>query len=456
MKLKHKTAEDDFNLWLGKPAPRYTSFPPAPFFQERDASSEYLSILKALPNKSKASLYVHIPFCRSQCLYCGCNTCPTNRYERISQYLASLTQEISLISSCVRHISIARLHFGGGTPNIISNEDMLGLFETIRASFDLSGIEEVAMELDPREATEDQVRTLAKCGVNRVSLGLQDFTPSVQTAVNRLQSYEMIQNACIYLRQNGINRINFDLMYGLPLQTPQSMAKTAELASSLKPDRIALFSYAHVPQIKKHQTVLEQYGIPDPFACLELEAAARNVLLSKGYTAIGIDHFSKPADPLAVALKSGSLRRNFQGYTDDAPDALIGLGASSIGYIADSYFQNDADVTSYMAKICVSEPATKRTYATSPEDKLRKIIIERLMCFFECDIAAACRELQIKHECLQEDMKRLQPFLSEGLAAQEGTVIRLASKHKMAIRAICKCFDPYTSASTRTVSSRTA
>ena len=318
------------DLWLGKAAPRYTSYPPAPFFHTQVTAQDYAQALSALAPDASVSLYVHIPFCKSLCLYCGCNTMITHRAERMQPYLAALKKEAAMIGALVGKRRISHLHFGGGTPNALTNEDMRDVFSCLRTHFDLSGVKEIAMELDPRLITPEQAQVLASVGVTRVSLGVQDFDAEVQAVIHREQPYEQVAQTCAWLRTAGIYRLNLDIMYGLPKQTPATIADTVTRVCQLNPDRVALFSYAHVPSMKKHQKALEAHGLPDVYQRLELEQIARDILTKNGYISIGIDHFAKPDDPMSRAWSAENTHRSFQGYTEDGAATLIGLGASSI------------------------------------------------------------------------------------------------------------------------------
>ncbi len=426
------TASTD--LWLAKPVPRYTSYPPAPAFHAGVGAREYADSAARIPADEAVSLYLHIPFCHELCLYCGCHTSVTKRPERVTQYGRVLHREIELVAGLwpqARRVS--HLHFGGGTPNILSGADMDALFAALRRSFDFSHCREIAMELDPRAVTQEQAQTLAAVGVTRVSLGVQDFQPDVQRIVRREQPYELVAQVCGWLRDAEIRRLNFDLMYGLPLQTPATVAATARMVTVLAPDRIALFSYAHVPQLKKHQQALEDYGLPDKYALLAMDQAARDVLTAAGYVEIGMDHFARPDDPLAVALRNKTLRRNFQGYTDDAAAALFGMGASSIGQTPDGFFQNARDVRDWQTLVDSGLLATVRGIIASDEDRLRAAVIERLMCFLACDIP----------EGFDQELEALRLYEAAGIIAREGRSLRLTTPHRMAIRVIARVFDRY-------------
>jgi len=442
------------DLWLGKPAPRYTSYPPAPFFQAQGANKNYHRSLKGLAPDLAIALYVHIPFCQSLCLYCGCNTMITNRADRIQRYLEALKHEIKMVAALIGRRPITSLHFGGGTPNTLAADDMRALFDELRQSFDLSDAHEIAMEIDPRLTSPEQVALLVTCGVTRVSLGVQDFDRDVQTAIHRIQPFELVAKVCQDLRAAGIHHLNFDLIYGLPKQTTETVAHTARLACELKPDRIALFSYAHVPQLKKHQLILESYGIPDSHQRLKLDHIARGILTNAGYESIGIDHFVKPTDNLLKAWRQGDLRRNFQGYTTGSAP-LIGLGASSISQTPDGYFQNERDARTYQDIIASDQTAVRRSFLLSPEDRLRGAIIERLMCNLSCDVEEICRDFGVNVDLFAPTFEHLNVYEAAGIIARKGYTLCLTTAHRMAIRVICSLFDDYTHRQS-TPASRTA
>lgn len=434
-------------LWLGKPVPRYTSYPPATLFKDDIVGAHYVEALSALEGTEPLSLYLHVPFCRALCLYCGCNTCATSNDMRLKDYLAATAQEADRVSALIgRKRPLSRLHFGGGSPNMLSERAMDGLFLALDKHFCLSSASEIAMELDPRLVTIGQAALLSACGVTRVSLGVQDFNPAVQKAIGRVQSFALVERAVETLREYGIKHISLDLIYGLPLQTPAGIADTAQLALTLKPDRVALFSYAHVPQAKRHQKALEAFGLPDSYGALAMEQAARAVFREGGYEEIGMDHFAKASDSLVEARDEGRLRRNFQGYTDDSAKALLGLGASAIGSTGSAFFQNERDARAYQDTIWRGRFATVRGLKLTGEDKVRAAIIEELMCTFSCNIETKCREHNYALAALAPEMEALEVFEKAGLVAREGYRIRLTSPHRMAIRVIANVFDSATRA----------
>jgi oxygen-independent coproporphyrinogen-3 oxidase len=280
-------------------------------------------------------------------------------------------------------------------------------------------------------------------GVTRVSLGVQDFDPDVQKAIGRIQPYAQVLRACFDLREAGIQKINLDLMYGLPNQTLESMEDTATLAASLKPDRISLFSYAHVPEVKKHQQALEKYGLLSPEESLRLEQMARQTLLEAGYVAVGMDHFALPHDSLVSALQEGTLRRTFQGYTDDKARTLLGVGASSIGFAGDTYFQNARDVNDYRTCVRQNGLAVMREFQRTEEDEFRGALIEKLMCQMEVDVEAVCAEYGVPLAAVYQNLLALAPFEMAGVIDRKGYKIKLAIPHRMAIRMIASLFDAY-------------
>ena len=444
MKARKHLHSRSLDLWLRKPAPRYTSYPPAPFFHNGVSNEDYIESLKKLPKEQPVALYVHIPFCKSLCLYCGCNTIITNRPDRIGNYLIALRREIEIIATIIGHRHIESLHFGGGTPNILSDPDMRSLFECLRTNFDFCATREIAMEIDPRITSPDQAHLLANCGVTRVSIGVQDFDPAVQVFIRRVQPYKIVAEACNWLRAADIAHINFDLIYGLPQQTLKSIADTARLACTLTPDRIALFSYAHVPQLKRHQAALESAGIPDMPQRLALDQIARGIFTGHGYKSIGIDHFAKDGDSVLEAWRAGKLHRNFQGYTQDGATPLIGLGASSISQTSDGYFQNERDTRAYQECISNGHLSVHRGFLLSREDGVRAAIIERLMCNLSCDIKEICLAYDFPPEHFLPELKALKPLERDGIIAREGYALCLTTPYRMAIRVVCSFFDDYT------------
>jgi oxygen-independent coproporphyrinogen III oxidase len=446
------TAADE--VWLAKPVSRYTSYPPASAFSEGLTSHDYALALNALSTDQPVSVYLHIPYCRELCHFCGCNTSVTHRHERVKNYLKALRREISLVvnrSGKARRVS--HLHLGGGTPNILTERQLYELLDELGERFDLSEAQEISVELDPRWVTSGQIKTLANSGMTRSSLGVQDFDPRVQKAVGREQPFAMIERLVHDLREAGLPRIGIDLMYGLPLQTPASMAETAQKTVSLTPGRIAFYAYAHRPQKKKHQKALEVIGLPDKFARLAIEQSAREVFVKAGYTPIGMDHFAKPDDELAIAAKENRLRRNFQGYTDDNPGILLGFGASAITRTHDGYFQNERDESAYRTILNKGALATVRGVHMDAEDRLRADIIETLMCTMACDLEALCVKHNYPLAGLAADLENLKVFEKAGIIECHNNTLRLTTPHLTAIRVIAHAFDAYGKLSSRAAAS---
>jgi oxygen-independent coproporphyrinogen III oxidase len=430
------------NVLAEHSVPRYTSYPTAPHFKPDVGADVYAAWLGELPPAEALSLYLHVPFCAELCLYCGCHTKAVRRREPLDAYADSIIGEISLLGGRLGRRKVSHLHWGGGTPSILESRKLVEITKRLDEAFDLSCRREHAIELDPRHVGRPLVRTLAGIGVNRASLGVQDFAPHVQQAIGRIQPYEMVANAIDTLRGFGIDKINLDLMYGLPRQTTQDVRRNVALAASLNADRIALFGYAHVPWFKPQQRLIDTAALPGPGARLEQTEAAREALMAFGYEAIGFDHFALPHDDLAVAARSGRLHRNFQGYTTDDAHALVGLGASAIGRLPQGFVQNAPDVAGYARAIAAGRPATVRGVAFSPDDRLRGRIIERLMCDLAADVGAIAAESG-SDELFTAEFLALQPFVSEGLVSVQGTRISLSEKGRPFVRLIASVFDSY-------------
>ncbi len=429
------------DLWLGKPAPRYTSYPPATQFRPAalEADGPHLEAFRA--SSEPISLYIHIPFCRELCLFCGCHSIITKRAERIGAYLVALMWEIDLVGQRLgRKLPVAHLHFGGGSPSTLTPEQLAGIMSHVRAHFDLLPDAELAMELDPRTTSPELIAALAQEGFNRASLGVQDFKPEVQQLIHRIQPFETVERVMTGLRAAGITALSLDLMYGLPGQSTQSVAETARLAASLKPERLSLFSYAHVPGMKPYQRALEEAGLPDDMERLSQEHAVRDVLTAEGYVSIGIDHFAKPTDALAVADREGRLSRNFQGYTDDPASLLLGLGASSISDAGTMYAQNDPSLENYQQRLAKGELPIKRVCPQSAEDHLRAGIIRDLMCSFKVDLEAHTKT----PAQFAPEMARLAPYVDKGLVRLSGPyAFEVDQVFRMAVRSVASVFDAY-------------
>ena len=424
--------------------PRYTSYPTAPHFGPEIDGARYRGWLAALDPGAALSLYVHIPFCDEMCWFCGCYTKIVNRYEPIRSYLSSLHGEIAIVAeSLPARFTVRHLHFGGGSPTMLAPEDWLELIAALRRRFDFATDAEIAVELDPRDASEDYVGTLGAAGVNRASIGVQDFDPDVQRAINRIQPFAVVERVTGWLRRHGIRHVNLDLMYGLPLQTEAKVVAMVDRAVGLKPSRVALFGYAHVPWMKANQKLIDETLLPGPAERLQQFSAASRRLCQHGFRPVGLDHFARPSDDLAAALKAGRLRRNFQGYTvDDAP-ILIGLGVSAIGTLPQGYVQNAAPLADYRRAIENGQLPTARGRQLSADDRLRREVIERLMCTLSVDLQAVCREHGLSDDPFTAERNSLAGMADDGLVQLEAASIRVTEAGRPFVRLVAAAFDAY-------------
>lgn len=375
-------------------APRYTSYPTAPHFHSGVGAGDVADWIGALPEGEAISLYLHVPFCDRLCWFCACHTRQTRRYEPVAEFLGALRAEMALVGRLVAgRAPVGAVHFGGGSPTMLRPDDMIALAQALRTNFHLAPDASVSVEIDPNDMDEARLDALAAIGLTRASLGIQDFDPKVQRAINREQSFEITRDVVVGLRARGIASVNLDLLYGLPHQTTESVASTVGQALEMAPDRIALFGYAHVPWFKKHQTMIDENRLPGPEERLRQAQVAARLIGEAGYRTIGLDHFALPDDGLARAAEAGRLRRNFQGYTDDPCRTLIGLGPSSISSFGQGYAQNVAATGEYMRAVREGRLATQRGFRLSADDLARGWTIERLMC----DLGFSGDELAERH-----------------------------------------------------------
>lgn len=363
--------------------PRYTSYPTAPHFQVGLGEPLMEQLLDGLTPEKRISVYIHIPFCDRLCWFCGCNTKHTKKYAPITDYVTALIEEIFLITSKLSFKpTLDHLHFGGGSPSLLSASDFTRLRGALACAFEIDAETEIGIEVDPSDVTGETLVGLQVLGLTRASIGVQDFDPAVQKAINRPQTFDQTSQVVGALRATGIRSLNIDALYGLPLQTLAKVKRTMKKVVKLRPERIALFGYAHVPWLKKHQQMINEADLPsmlDRFAQAELAA---QIFQAAGYQKIGIDHFALPSDPLAQAARAGTLHRNFQGYTTDRCDTLLGLGGSSIGQFGGGYIQNIVPTGQYQDAIRRGELAALKGVALTRDDIIRGHIIERLMCDF--------------------------------------------------------------------------
>ena len=424
--------------------PRYTSYPTAPHFHPGVGADTYLKWLGNLGAHTPLSLYFHVPFCKEMCWYCGCHTKVVRRYQPVSDYAAILADEIALIAAAIPgRPPVTHMHWGGGTPTILSAADSTHLMERIGALFSVTPDAEIAVEMDPRTVTREHVTALARVGVNRASLGVQDFNDQVQRAINRIQPYEMTAQVVDWLRDAGIGGINFDLMYGLPYQTVDDVNRTVDLAVRMQPDRFAVFGYAHVPWMKTHQKMITEDSLPDVMARFEQAEAAAVRLAQHGYRRIGLDHFARETDAMTLALDNGTLRRNFQGYTTDPATALIGFGASSIGALPEGYVQNSVPMHQHAQAVRQGRPAVVKGIALTDEDRLRRDTIERLMCDMSVDLADLTERYGRPADHFANEIAALAPMIADGIAEVHETQIRITEFGRPLMRAVCAVFDQY-------------
>jgi len=431
--------------YLDRRIPRYTSYPTAAQFGPQIDARSYARWLADLPAAAQVSVYVHVPFCAELCLYCGCHTAVARHYAPVEAYVELLLREIALVSRVLGGRAVTHLHWGGGSPTILTPRDFHRVMAALRVTFALASDAELAIEIDPRTVTEEYVAALADTGINRASLGVQDFDTHVQAAVNRMQSFEQTARVAGWLRAAGIGSINLDLMYGLPYQSVASIEATVRRALTLDADRIVLFGYAHVPWMKRHQRLIPEHALPGSDQRFAQSRAAAEVLIGAGYEAIGLDHFAKSYDALAQQQYVGRLHRNFQGYTTDESGTLIGFGASAIGTLPEGYVQNAPSAVAYRATIAAGQLATARGCALTEEDRLRRDVIERLMCDLKVDLAERCAAHHSDADRFAAELSELNALANEGLLERSGYKISIPERARPIVRTVCAVFDAYLS-----------
>lgn len=424
--------------------PRYTSYPTAPHFTKEVNDAVYRGWLDTLDPGQALSLYFHIPFCDSMCWFCGCYTKIVNKYQPIRSYLDVLHQEIDLLADALPgRLSASHLHWGGGSPTMLTGGDWLALVGKLRQRFDIADGAQIAVELDPRDATEDYVAALAAAGVNRASIGVQDFHPDVQAAINRIQPFEVVERVCGWLHRHGIADINLDLMYGLPHQSTERVLDMVDNAARLEPARVALFGYAHVPWMKSHQKLIDEAALPGADERWRQFDAASQRLEALGYRPIGLDHFARPDDDLAVALEQGRLNRNFQGYTADDAAVLLGLGASAIGHLPSGYVQNTSPLKDYRETVAAGRLPVARGVEMSPDDKLRGEIIARLMCELAVDLRAVADRHGAPDMDFAAELARLAPLVTDGVVIVDDLRLKVTPAGRPLVRLVAAAFDAY-------------
>jgi oxygen-independent coproporphyrinogen-3 oxidase len=426
---------------LATPVPRYTSYPTAADFGPLEEGLTERAIAAA---EGDISLYLHIPFCEQICFYCGCNTGKSGKRARVEAYLAALHQEIATVASLLpASARVRRVAFGGGSPNAIETGEFLGLVEALHAHFPM-GSPSFSIELDPRSLTSGWAQAISSVGISRASLGVQTFAVHCQKAIGREQSLAMICRSVDWLRAAGVRSLNFDLMYGLPHQSEADLEDSLEYTRKLGADRVAVFGYAHVPHLVPRQTMIPEDALPGASARFAMAGQAHDTLLAGGYLPVGFDHFALPHDPMARAARGGTLRRNFQGFTDDRAEVLIGLGASAISGFPGLLAQNEKHTGRYRQLSGEGRLSASHGIARSPDDLRRGALIEALLCRDGADIAP---------DLLEEVAERLSPFLAAELARLEDSRLTILPRGLPYARVIAALFDSYRAATKRRFSS---
>ncbi|SDG42343.1 MULTISPECIES: oxygen-independent coproporphyrinogen III oxidase [unclassified Duganella] len=438
---------------LNQMGPRYTSYPTADRFSGDFGAEQYraaVARLDGLGERAPFSLYVHIPFCESLCYYCGCNKIITQDKTKSAEYLSYLSREMALQAEVLgERRKVDQLHFGGGTPTYLSDAQMDGLLGQLRAYFDFAPDEvgEFSIEVDPRTVTPERIAILRRQGFNRISLGIQDFDPAVQKAVNRIQSYEQTMDVLKAARTSGFRSISVDLIYGLPLQSVESFGPTLDKVVAARPDRIAVYNYAHMPQLFKAQRLIKSEELPDPEAKLAMLGLCIERLTAAGYVYIGMDHFALPEDDLARSQREGKLQRNFQGYSTHADAPMVALGVSAISAVGNSYSQNEKVLSAYYERLDAGELPIVRGITLNEDDVLRRTVIGRLMCDFVLDYDGLPLPQGVTpQEYFAEDLARLRPLEDEGLLCEDSSGIKVKMRGRLMIRNICMAFDNYLNA----------
>ena len=421
--------------------PRYTSYPAANHFDPGEGRLQQEGWLRAVPEGAAISLYLHIPFCKRLCWFCACRTQGTKTLSPVQAYVERLREELDLVRTRLpRHVSLARLHLGGGTPTILDAGTMGDLLDHIFAYFDKAEGFEFSVEIDPTEASDELLDLLAAKGMNRASVGVQDFDLKVQEAIGRIQSFTQTARVLDRLRQHGVRSVNMDLLYGLPHQTQKSLGDTIQKVLALEPDRLAIYGYAHVPWMSKRQVMIDGSALPTGEERYALAEQAREAFVLDGFVPVGIDHFARPDDGLARAATEGRLRRNFQGYTDDPAEILIGLGASAISRFPQGYVQNAAATAAYQQRIGAGDLAGQRGHAFTRADRLRGAIIEALMCNFEVDVAALIARFSRVE--VGEALSRLRDRFADQLEDSTGR-LRVRDEARPLLRLMAREIDAY-------------
>jgi oxygen-independent coproporphyrinogen-3 oxidase len=443
------TPNDPVLKYDGGRVPRYTSYPTAPHFTDAVDESVYRAWLGQVSRGGKLSLYLHVPFCETMCWYCGCHTRATQRYDVVSQYLWGLRREIDAVADALpARLRVAQIHWGGGSPTVLRPSDFKAVMTQLRTCFDVRESTETCIEIDPRTLEEEMVAAVRAAGMTRASIGVQSFDPKVQEAINRIQTPEATRRAVDALRRAGVERINLDLIYGLPHQTPGSCVDTVERALELEPDRLSVFGYAHVPTVRPNQRKIDESALPDGAGRLAQFAAISRALVDRGYRQVGLDHFARPDDPLAAGLDARTVRRNFQGYTTDTAECLIGLGPSAISTLPPGYAQNTASLKDYEDRLYNGRLPIARGRWISRDDRARREVIQDLMTYLRVDLRDVSARHGLDPNYFALEVASLGALEEEGLVAVERGTIRVSDRGRPLVRTVASAFDAYLGEST--------
>ena len=436
--------EEWVRLFEGARVPRYTSYPTAPHFSAKIGADDYREWLGGLTGGERVSLYLHVPFCHQLCWYCGCNTTVTRNPGRIDRYAGYLMRELDLVAAAlpVRPV-LSHLHWGGGTPTTLGNRQLTDLMKRVQEVFTFEADAEIAIEIDPRTFDGRDIGALAGAGFNRVSIGVQTFDPQVQEAINRVQDFACVERAVAGLRGAGIDNISMDLLYGLPHQSVDNLRTTVADVLELRPARISLFGYAHLPARILHQRMIDTNALAGPAERVAQFEAVHDALVDAGYIAIGLDHFALPGDAMAVAWRTGTLRRNFQGYTTDLADALIGIGASSIGSLPRGYVQNHVRTDHWRAAIDDGRLPVARGIALDPQMRLDRAIIEAIMCGGRVDLDRLSKDFGMPVQAAEPRPGAMKRLFELGIARREGASIEVNEECRPLLRVVAAAFDRF-------------
>jgi oxygen-independent coproporphyrinogen III oxidase len=445
-----KNTDIDFKVLkrFNQQGPRYTSYPTAPVFSDKFTQDAFIDEIRDTNSESSnqpLSLYFHFPFCEKLCYFCGCNMRVTHDRALIKEYIGYLKKEIDLIRPLISDSrKVAQMHWGGGTPSYLYPDEIRDIGGYIRERFEFEPNVEASVEIDPRNLTREHMVAFREIGFNRTSFGVQDFNLDVQKAINRVQSEEITRQTVRWARELGFQSVNLDLIYGLPHQSVASFGDSVDKIIDISPDRIAVFNYAHVPWLKKHQNVIPTESIPSADERLAILQMSIEKLMDAGYDYIGIDHFAKPTDELAVAQRNGTLYRNFQGYSTKAGCDVYAFGVSAISQFENIYAQNLKNIREYYTRLDDGEAATAVGYRMTQDDHIRKDVIMQMMCNLEIDKRRVEREFRLDfNDYFFDDLLKLRPFIEQGLVENSADKVRVTRSGLLIIRNVAMCFDAY-------------